>query len=51
MRPSATAAPTVIVTAGVSDGERVVTDGQYKLQRGATVSIATGQSAAAGEAR
>ena len=40
-----------IVTAGVSDGERVVTDGQYKLQRGATVSIATGQSAAAGEAR
>jgi multidrug efflux system membrane fusion protein len=40
-----------IITAGVSDGERVVVDGQYKLQRGANVSVATGQSAAAAEKR
>jgi membrane fusion protein, multidrug efflux system len=38
-----------IITAGVSDGKRVVIDGQYKLQRGATVRIAGPQSAAAGE--
>jgi membrane fusion protein, multidrug efflux system len=28
-----------IVTKGLNDGERVVTDGQYKLQTGATVSL------------
>jgi multidrug efflux system membrane fusion protein len=40
-----------IVTAGVNEGERVVTDGQYKLQRGALVSVGGGQTAAAGETR
>lgn len=30
-----------VVTKGLNDGERVVTDGQYKLQIGATVSFAT----------
>jgi multidrug efflux system membrane fusion protein len=40
-----------IVTAGVNEGERVVTDGQYKLQRGAPVSFGGAQTAVAGEAR
>jgi multidrug efflux system membrane fusion protein len=39
-----------IVTAGVNEGERVVTDGQYKLQRGAPVSFGGAQTAA-GETR
>jgi multidrug efflux pump subunit AcrA (membrane-fusion protein) len=40
-----------IVTAGVSEGEPVVTDGQYKLQRGVPVSLAGAQTAVAGETR
>jgi multidrug efflux system membrane fusion protein len=40
-----------IVTAGVNEGERVVTDGQYKLQRGAPVSFGAAQTAVAGETR
>jgi len=40
-----------IITAGVSEGERVVTDGQYKLKRGVTVSIGGAQTAAVGETR
>jgi multidrug efflux system membrane fusion protein len=40
-----------IVTAGVNEGERVVTDGQYKLARGAPVSIGGAQTAVAGETR
>jgi multidrug efflux system membrane fusion protein len=37
-----------VVTSGLSDGERVVTGGQYKLKRGATVTISTPQTAASG---
>jgi hypothetical protein len=40
-----------IVTAGVNEGERIVTDGQYKLARGAPVSFGGAQAAVAGEAR
>jgi multidrug efflux system membrane fusion protein len=40
-----------IITSGVSGGERVVTDGQYKLQRGVPVSFGGGQTAAAAETR
>jgi multidrug efflux system membrane fusion protein len=35
-----------IVTAGVNDGERVVTDGQYKLQTNALVTITAPPTAA-----
>jgi multidrug efflux system membrane fusion protein len=37
-----------VVTSGLSGGERVVTDGQYKLQRGAPVSYAAPATAGAG---
>ena len=37
-----------IIEAGLNDGERVVTDGQYKLQSGATVSITAPATARAG---
>lgn len=40
-----------IVTAGVNDGDRVVTDGQYKLQRGIPVNIRSPQASDAGGAR
>jgi len=36
-----TTANTTIVTSGLDDGERVVTDGQYKLQTNAPVTITT----------
>ena len=36
-----------IVTSGLNDGERVVTDGQYKLQTNAPVTITTTPTAAA----
>ncbi len=39
-----------IVTSGVAEGERVVTDGQYKLQTNAPVSITSSQLAASGDA-
>jgi membrane fusion protein, multidrug efflux system len=39
-----------IVTSGVSDGERVVTDGQYKLQINAPVTITAPRTAAQGDA-
>jgi multidrug efflux system membrane fusion protein len=39
-----------IVTSGVNDGERVVTDGQYKLQTNAPVTITAPTAAAAGNA-
>jgi membrane fusion protein, multidrug efflux system len=42
---------TTIVTSGVNDGERVVTDGQYKLQTNAPVSIVNPRAAAAQENR
>jgi multidrug efflux system membrane fusion protein len=38
----------VIVTSGLNDGERVVTDGHYKLARNAPVTIATPASVAPG---
>jgi multidrug efflux system membrane fusion protein len=37
-----------IVTSGLSGGERVVTGGQYKLKRGAPVTISAPQTAASG---
>ena len=37
-----------IITSGLTDGQRVVTDGQYKLQQGATVSITPPATASAG---
>jgi multidrug efflux system membrane fusion protein len=38
----------VVVTAGLKDGERVVTDGQYKLKRGVPVTISAPPTAASG---
>ena len=35
-----------IVTSVLNDGERVVTDGQYKLQKGALVTVLTAPAAA-----
>jgi multidrug efflux system membrane fusion protein len=40
-----------IVTAGLKEGERVVTDGQYKLFRNAVVTVGTPKSAEAGLAK
>ena len=40
-----------IITAGLSEGERVITDGQYKVRRGATVSAASPQAADAGSGK
>jgi multidrug efflux system membrane fusion protein len=37
-----------VITSGLKGGERVVTDGQYKLQRGAPVSFAAPATAASG---
>ena len=37
-----------VVSAGISEGDRIVTDGQYKLQRGAPVSFSSPQAAATG---
>jgi multidrug efflux system membrane fusion protein len=50
-RPIATGTTTAdrtIVTSGVAEGERVVTDGQYKLQTGAAVTILAPSPAARG---
>jgi multidrug efflux system membrane fusion protein len=41
----------VIVTSGLNDGERVVTDGHYKLARNAPVTITTPASIASGVAK
>ena len=38
---------TTIILSGVNDGERVVTDGQYKLQTNAPVNIVNPRAAAA----
>jgi len=38
-----------IVTSGINDGDRVVTDGQYKLQPNAPVSLTAPPTAAAGQ--
>jgi membrane fusion protein, multidrug efflux system len=46
----ATSANLTIVTSGVAEGDRVVTDGQYKLQTNAPVSITSSQLAASGDA-
>jgi membrane fusion protein, multidrug efflux system len=51
-RPITTATATdttTIVTSGVNNGERVVTDGQYKLQTNAPVSIVNPRAASAQE--
>jgi multidrug efflux system membrane fusion protein len=45
-----TTGDTTIVTSGVADGERVVTDGQYKLQTNSPVSITAPRTAAHGDA-
>jgi multidrug efflux system membrane fusion protein len=34
-----------VITSGLSEGEQVVTDGQYKLQRNATVTLTAPKSA------
>lgn len=50
-RPITTGATTgdrTVVTSGIAAGERVVTDGQYKLQTGATVTILAPNAAARG---
>ena len=39
-----------IITSGLADGDRVVTDGQYKLQTNAPVSITSSQVATSGDA-
>jgi membrane fusion protein, multidrug efflux system len=44
----ATAGDRTIVTSGIAAGERVVTDGQYKLQTGAAITITPAQAAARG---
>jgi membrane fusion protein, multidrug efflux system len=46
----ATSGNLTIVTSGVAEGERVVTDGQYRLQTNAPVSITSSQLAASGDA-
>jgi membrane fusion protein, multidrug efflux system len=43
-----TVANMTVVTSGLTGGERVVTDGQYKLQRGAPVTYAAPATAGAG---
>jgi multidrug efflux system membrane fusion protein len=40
-----------IIATGVSEGDRVVTDGQYKLKRGVAVTFGGAQTAAAGGTR
>ena len=50
IQTGATTATRTIVMSGVEDGERVVTDGQYKLQTNAPVSIAAPRTAASGDA-
>jgi len=43
---SATTGDRTIVVSGVNDGDRVVTDGQYKLQANAPVTITAPSTAA-----
>ena len=50
IKVDATSGNLTIVTSGVAEGERVVTDGQYKLQSNAPVSITSTQVAASGDA-
>jgi membrane fusion protein, multidrug efflux system len=50
IQTSATTGNDTIVTSGVNDGERVVTDGQYKLQINAPVTITAPRTAAQGDA-
>jgi membrane fusion protein, multidrug efflux system len=47
IQTSATSGDHTIVTSGVTDGDRVVTDGQYKLQTNAPVTITAPSTAAA----
>ncbi len=46
IQTSATSGDNTIVTSGVNDGERVVTDGQYKLQTNSPVTITAPSTAA-----
>ena len=46
IQSSTTAGDRTIITSGVDDGERVVTDGQYKLQTNAPVTITAPRSTA-----
>ena len=47
----ASAGDLTIVTTGLNEGDRVVTDGQYKLSRNAPVSITPAQAAQAGSSK
>jgi len=47
----ATTGDLTVVAAGLREGDRVVTDGHYKLVRNAPVSFAAPQSAEAGRAK
>ena len=50
IQTGSTSGDRTIITSGVNDGERVVTDGQYKLQTNAPVTITAPTAAAAGNA-
>jgi multidrug efflux system membrane fusion protein len=50
IQTSATSGDHTIITSGLNDGDRVVTDGQYKLQTNAPVTITAPAAAAAGNA-
>ena len=50
IRTGATNGNVTIVLSGVEDGERVVTDGQYKLDTNAPVTIAPARTATSGDA-
>jgi multidrug efflux system membrane fusion protein len=50
IQTSTTSGDRTIITSGLNDGDRVVTDGQYKLQTNAPVTITTPAAAAAGNA-
>ena len=50
IQTGATTADHTIVTSGVDDGDRVVTDGQYKLETNAPVTITAPRTATSGDA-
>jgi multidrug efflux system membrane fusion protein len=50
IQTGATSGDRTIITSGLNDGDRVVTDGQYKLQANAPVTITAPAAAAAGNA-
>jgi len=50
IQTGATTADRTIITSGVDDGDRVVTDGQYKLETNAPVTITAPRTATSGDA-